>query len=115
MGRNPKQECLTLYPEVEQIAENLTDKQLGTLMRALIQYRFQGIVTEFPKDVMLGVVFGIMKNQVDRMEQVKKRNSENARRRWEQAGSGPSQTPTITGIPVELGDGFADAPFYTDS
>ena len=82
MGRYPKQECLTLYPEIADIAKNLSDKQLGTLIRALINYRFEGIVPEFPKTGTLGLLFPIMKNQVDRMEQVKKRNSENAKLRW---------------------------------
>lgn len=87
MGRNSKQECLTLYPEVANIAENLTDKQLGTLIRALIRYRFDGITTDFPSRSPLALLFPIMKNQVDRMEQVKKRNAENARIRWEKAAA----------------------------
>ena len=49
MGKYPKQECLTLYPEIADIAKNLSDKQLGTLIRALINYRFEGIVTDFPR------------------------------------------------------------------
>ena len=84
MGKNPKQECLTLYPEIEQLAEDLNDKQLGSLMRALILYRFQGFITEFPKKSTLSLLFPLLKNQVDRMEQVKKRNTELANRRWAQ-------------------------------
>ena len=87
MGRNPKQECLTLYPEIADISKKLSDKQLGTLIRALINYRFEGTVTDFPKSSTLGLLFPIMKNQVDRMEQVKKRNAENARIRWEKAAA----------------------------
>ena len=82
MGRNPKQECLTLYPEIAEMAKCLSDKQLGALIRAVIQYRFEGITTDFSKSPTLGCLFPLMKNQVDRMEQVKKRNSENAKIRW---------------------------------
>ena len=82
MGRNPKQECLTLYPEIAEMAKSLSDKQLGALIRAVIQYRFEGITTDFSNSRTLGCLFPLMKNQVDRMEQVKKRNSENAKIRW---------------------------------
>ena len=87
MGRYPKQECLTLYPEIAEVAKSLSDKQLGTLIRALIHYRFEGSVAEFPKSSTLGLLFPILRNQVDRMEQVKKRNSENAKIRWSKEAS----------------------------
>lgn len=87
MGRTTKQECLTLYPEIADISKCLTDKQLGTLIRALIQYRFEGIHSEFPARSPLACLYPLMKNQVDRMEAVKKRNAENARIRWEKAAA----------------------------
>lgn len=82
MGRKPKQPCLTLYPEIEYIAENLSDTKLGALIRALIQYRYHGVSTDFEKDPMLQVLFTMMRGQVDRLEEVKQRNTENAMRRW---------------------------------
>ena len=77
-----KQPCLTLYPEIEYIAENLTDNKLGALIRALIHYRYHGEIADFQKDPMLQVLFTMMKGQVDRLEEVKQRNTENAMRRW---------------------------------
>ena len=87
MGRSAKQECLTLYPEISEMAKCLSDKQLGALIRAVIQYRFEGIITDFSKSPTLACLFPLMKNQVDRMEEVKKRNSENAKIRWEKAAA----------------------------
>ena len=84
MGRKPKQPCLTLYPEIEHIAENLSDAKLGALIRALIQYRYHGTIADF-QDKILQILFTMMQGQVDRLEEVKQRNAENARRRWEQA------------------------------
>ena len=96
MGRNSKQECLTLYPEIAEISKCLTDKQLGTLIRALIQYRFEGITSEFPARSPLAFLFPLMKNQVDRMEDVKKRNAENARIRWEKAAAAQEEAQSDT-------------------
>ena len=78
-----KEPCLTLYPEIEAISAKLSDAKLGALIRALIQYRYHGTITEFEKDTILQMLFTLMKGQVDRMEEVKQRNSEAAKRRWE--------------------------------
>ena len=82
MARKAKQACLTLYPEIQQIVPLLTDPQLGALFRALVTYRYTGEKTEF-QDKVLKVLFISMANQVDRMEEVKQRNTENIKRRWE--------------------------------
>ena len=86
-----KQPCLTLYPEIEHIAENLTDAKLGALIRALIQYRYHGTSTDFQKDTILQVLFTMMKGQVDRLEEVKQRNAEAARRRWDKESEDSQQ------------------------
>ena len=91
MGRMQKQECLTLYPEIELVTKRLNNEQFGALMRALIQYRYHGIVTEF-EDPLVDMPYVLMMGQVDRMEQVKQRNSENARIRWAQKETAPANT-----------------------
>ena len=104
MGRTTKQECLTLYPEIADMSKCLSDKQLGALMRAVIQYRFEGVTTDFSKSPTLACLFPLMKNQVDRMEEVKKRNSENAKIRWEKAAQ--SQDPDQTVMDGDTETGF---------
>ena len=116
MGRNAKQECLTLYPEIARVEPKLTDNQLGKLMRALIRYRFAGISMEFEMDATLDIVFELLKDQVDRMEQVKKRNSENAKRRWENqalpVSEAQEESPAVVaGITVDMDEYQDDTPF----
>ena len=108
MGRSTKQECLTLYPEIADMSKCLSDKQLGALMRAVIQYRFEGTTTDFSKSPTLACLFPLMKNQVDRMEEVKKRNSENAKIRWEKASQSQNADQSAP-------DGDMDTGLHPDS
>ena len=81
MAKSTKQSCLTLYPEIRQFVPVMTDPQLGALLRALVDYRYDGKPAHFDEQVM-EVAFIFLKSQVDRMEDVKKRNTDLANRRW---------------------------------
>lgn len=100
MSKKTKQACLTLYPEIREIVPLLTDSQLGALFRALVTYRYTGEKTEF-HDRVLKVLFISLANQVDRMEAVKQRNTENIKRRWEkESGDGaPEEEEALPGDP----------------
>ena len=81
MAKASKQACLTLYPEIQQFVPVMTDQQLGALLRALVDYRYNGNAAQFDEQVMQ-VAFIFLASQVDRMEEVKKRNTDLANRRW---------------------------------
>lgn len=76
-----KQETLTIFPEVEDITQDLTDEQFGVLMRAVIAYRFRG--TEYSgNDSLVKFAFRYMSNQVDRGENAKLAKAKAAQERW---------------------------------
>lgn len=76
-----KQETLTIFPEIADITQDLTDEQFGVLMRAVVAYRFSGL--EYSgDDSLVKFAFRYMANQVDRGESAKQAKSKAARDRW---------------------------------
>lgn len=76
-----KQQCVTLYPEVEKVTRKLSDQQFGILIRAVIAYRFRGEVYDGGDD-RVDMAFSFMADQVDRMEEMKEKKSAAANARW---------------------------------
>lgn len=76
-----KQQCVTLYPEVEKVTRKLSDQQFGILIRAVIAYRFRGEVYD-GEDDRVDMAFSFMADQVDRMEELKEKKSAAANARW---------------------------------
>lgn len=72
---------LYLFPEVEEITEDLTDAQFGELMRAAFAYRFRGEAYE-GTDPLLRMAFRMISGQIQRGEQVRRRKKEAADARW---------------------------------
>lgn len=77
-----KQECVTLFPEVEAVTKRLTDEQFGALIRAVIAYRFRGEMYS-GDDIAVDIAFQFLSNQVDRAEAAKAAKSKAARSKWE--------------------------------
>ena len=76
-----KQETLVLFPDVYLSTEKLTDAQFGALMRAAFSYRFGGAPYE-GDDIMVDLMFGVLKTQLDRYRQVCESNTENINARY---------------------------------
>lgn len=76
-----KQQCVTLYPEVEKVTRKLSDQQFGILIRAVISYRFRGEVDDGVDD-RVDMAFSFLADQVDRMEELKEKKSAAANARW---------------------------------
>ena len=76
-----KQETLTIFPEIEDTTQDLTDEQFGKLMRAVVAYRFRGEVYA-GNDPFIKFAFRYMANQVDRSETAKTAKSKAAKERW---------------------------------
>ncbi len=77
-----KQETLTLFPELEQTTQKLSNEQFGILMRAVLAYRFRGEVYD-GTDVAVDIAFQFIASQVDRSEETKSNRSKAANSRWE--------------------------------
>lgn len=77
-----KQETLTIFPEIEDTTQDLTNEQFGVLMRAVMAYRFRGEVYA-GNDPFIKFAFRYMANQVDRSETAKTAKSKAAKERWE--------------------------------
>lgn len=78
----PKQETLTLFPELEDATRKLTDEQFGILMRAVMAYRFRGEAYS-GDDVAVDIAFRFAASMVDRSEETKKSRSKAASTRWD--------------------------------
>ena len=61
----PKQETLTLFPEIVSITRKFSDAQFGALMRAAFAYRFGG-ETYSGDDPAVDVAFQTVAGQIDR-------------------------------------------------
>lgn len=72
---------LYLFPEVEEITEDMTDAQFGELMRSVFAYRFRGEVYG-GSDSLIRMAFRLISGQIQRGEQVRRRNKEAAEARW---------------------------------
>jgi hypothetical protein len=80
-----KQETLTIFPEIEDTTQDLTNEQFGELMRAVMAYRFRG-QTYTGNDPFIKFAFRYMANQVDRSETAKTAKSKAAKERWGKQG-----------------------------
>ena len=105
MAKKLQQECLTLYPETELIIRRLNDQQVGRLIRALVQYRYHGTETEITDDISVAIAYDFMVGQVDRMEQVKERNTAAAKARWDK------KTPPTPGPGIRISGEETDSDF----
>lgn len=105
MAKKLQQDCLTLYPETEKIIERLNNEQVGRLIRALILYRYHGTETEITDDLLVGIAYDFMVRQVDRMEQVKERNTAAAKARWDK------KTPPTPGTGIRVSGEEVDRDF----
>lgn len=76
-----KKEGLFLFPEVEEITADLTDAQMGKLMRAAFAYRFRG-ERYTGKDTLVKVVFNVLAGQIQRGVEVSRQKQEAAAARW---------------------------------
>ena len=76
----PKQETLTLFPEIVSITRKFSDAQFGALMRAAFAYRFGG-ETYSGDDPAVDVAFQTVAGQIDRYIEICKGNSQNAKGR----------------------------------
>lgn len=76
----PKQETLTLFPEIVSITRKFSDAQFGALMRAAFAYRFEGEIYS-GDDPAVDVAFQTVAGQIDRYIEVCKGNSQNAKGR----------------------------------
>lgn len=76
-----KQDCITLFPEVEAVTRKLTDAQFGALIRAVFAYRRCG-ETYAGDDAAVDIAFQFLSNQVDRSEAAKAAKSKAAQARW---------------------------------
>ena len=81
-----KQECVTLFPEIEQVTRRFSNEQFGELIRAVIAYRFRGELYE-GDDPAIDTAFLFLSNQVDRAENMKKKMSKLVQKRWEDTRS----------------------------
>ena len=88
----PKQETLTLFPEIVSITRKFSDAQFGALMRAAFAYRFDGEIYS-GDDPAIDVAFQTVAGQIDRYIEVCKGNSQNAKgREREQSKAECSET-----------------------
>ena len=76
-----KEDSLSLFPEVEDITQDLTNEQFGELMRALFAYYYRG-EPYLGEDPLIKMGFRFVSSQLDRREAAKKAKSEAAHRRW---------------------------------
>lgn len=80
-----KKEGLYLFPEVEVMTADLTDGQMGALMRAVIAYRFHGKRYR-GNDPMVKVLFNVLAGQIQRGLEVSRQKKEAAAVRWGKSG-----------------------------
>lgn len=77
-----KQETLTLFPEIEEVTRKMSDSQFGSLIRAVMAYRFRG--EEYGgDDIAVDIAFRFVSSQVDRAETAKAARATAAKARWD--------------------------------
>ena len=76
-----KQDTLVLFPDVYMSAEKLTDAQFGALMRAAFSYRFEDLPYT-GDDIMVELLFNVLKTQLDRYKDVCEQNRANVQKRY---------------------------------
>lgn len=91
-----KQECITLFPEVETVTRKMSDEQFGILIRAVIAYRMRGELYS-GEDIAVDIAFQFLANQQDRAAAAKADKSKAANAKWaKQAGKENMQTDADT-------------------
>jgi len=108
-----KENCVTIFPEVERVTRKLSNEQFGILMRAVIAYRFRGECYE-GEDAALDIAFQFLSNQVDRAEEAKAKKTRAAQSRWKE---NPDAEPVQTDAQLMQNDAepmHSDAPILSD-
>lgn len=77
-----KQETLTLFPEIEEVTRKMSDSQFGSLIRAVMAYRFRGEAYN-GDDIAVDIAFRFVSSQVDRAETAKAARAKAAKDRWD--------------------------------
>ena len=111
-----KEDSLSLFPEVEDITQDLTDAQFGALIRAMFAYYYRGI-TYNGDDPMIRMGFRVVSGQLDRRDAAKKAKSAAAQRRWSSnsdaegmQSDAPILSNPILSIPILSIESKADEP-----
>lgn len=60
---------LVLFIENEEYINQLSNDQAGRLMKAIFVYEKDGTVPDFSDDITLSILFGVMKKQLDYMDE----------------------------------------------
>ena len=77
-----KQECVTLFPEVEDVTRRLSDAQFGALIRAVMGYQLRDEAYT-GDDMAVDIAFRFLCSQVDRTNAFKEAKAKAARQRWD--------------------------------
>ena len=95
-----KQDTLVLFPDVYMSAEKLTDAQFGALMRAAFSYRFKDLPYT-GDDIMVELLFNVLKTQLDRYKEVCEQNRANVQKRYAETSEEeelPNATESYEGL-----------------
>lgn len=105
-----KNECLMIFEEILPVTKRMTDAQFGTLIRAVMAYRFQG-ESYRGDDAAIDIAFQFMCSQVDRTEETRARKMKAAQSRWNAKqmhshadpvqGDAPIQSDPIQSDPIQ--------------
>lgn len=111
-----KQECITLFPEVETVTRKMSNEQFGILIRAVIAYRMRGEVYS-GEDIAVDIAFQFLANQQDRAEAVKAARSKSASARWDMQTDASTMQSDANGCKAMQTDADAmqsDAPILSN-
>lgn len=90
MANSEKDSMLIFHVNAKNMAEELSDEELGKVFRALIRFELDGLDTEF-EDRILNCIYRLNRDTLNRNRrkyiQKCERNRENAKRRWEKENS----------------------------
>ena len=108
-----KENSLSLFPEVEDITQDLTHEQFGKLMRALFAYYYRG-ESYSGEDPLIKMGFRFISSQLDRREAAKKAKSEAAHRRWDAKGDARGMQSDAEPIQSDAQGMQSDAPILSN-
>ena len=109
----PKEDSLALFPEVEDITQDLTDEQFGKLMRALFAYYYRR-ESYSGEDALIKMGFRFISSQLDRREAAKKSKSEAAHRRWDAKGDAQGMQSDAEPMQSDAQGMQSDAPIQSN-
>ena len=75
------EETLKIFPELEDITQDLSNEQFGILVRAAMAYRFRGVKQSID-DPVIRFGYRYMTNQIDRVKRATLTKSKAAQSRW---------------------------------